>query len=634
MTTTSSAVKTAAVRYVTRGWTILPLFGVDQDGDCGCGNPDCQSPGKHPAGMAWKTINDATDAAAHYDENPHHNIGIVAGPSRLVIIDLDGPDAIAAFMSRVSPEAVKGALAVDTARGVHLYFDDATGEYGPMVGRDDDAGIDVRAGSSYVVAPPSTHKSGHVYRWRGDAGQYAENAEPLPLPAEVRTYLDQRKAGSRVRVLGDAQRIGEGQRHTTMVSLAGTMRARGMSEREIRAALDVANEERCDPPMDARDVARIAQSVSRYEPNQTRDPLALLAVLVGNQRDADAAATAPNGYAWLDEAEVAALPPTTYLVEELIPERALTMTYGRRSSGKSFDALDLGLCVATGRPYHGFATVRGPVAYVMAEGQGGAAKRIDAWKRAHGVAGPIDGFRMLMRSVRLASEESVGELVTSLAAWPDPPQLLIIDTLARCMSGLDENKASDSALLVHHLGEITRLVGCGVHLVHHAGWNDDHERGSSLLGDACDAVTAMRRLDHDDPKSAIRWKPEKTKEGEIPPPQTLRIVPVAESGSAVLETAQHAAAAVSDARDAVRVQLVVALLRRGDGAASMADVCSTLGESGAPLDASTVRAWRKKPVVAQLLADAGVSWDVSGGRGGWRLVEPDRDDQEVIWWDR
>lgn len=628
MTTRAATMRMAAVRYVTRGWSILPLFGVDADGDCGCGNPDCASPGKHPAGLSWRVIDDAELAAAHYEANPHHNIGVVAGPSRLVIIDLDGPDAIARFMDRVGAESVKGALAVDTARGVHLYFTDDAGEYGPMVGRDDDAGIDVRAGSSYVVAPPSTHKSGHVYRWRGDAGQYAEHADASPLPAAVRAYLDQRKAGSRVRVLGDAQQIGEGQRHTTLVSLAGTMRARGMSEREILAALLVANEERCSPPMDDRDVARIAQSVARYEPSQTRDPLHLLAVLVGNQRDAQADGAAQNGYAWLDEADLAALPPTRWVVEELVPERGLTMTYGRRSSGKSFDALDLGLSVATGTEYHGHATVRGPVAYVMAEGQSGAARRIAAWKQSRGVA-RVDGFRMLMRSVRLGSEESIAELVSSLEAWPEPPALLIVDTLARCMSGLDENKAADAALLVHHLGEITRLVGCGVHLVHHAGWSDEHERGSSLLGDACDGVIAMRRVEHDDAKSPIRWRVMKTKEGETPPPRTLRIVGVDGTGSAVLETAGQAAAGQADARDAVRVQLVVALLRRGEGRASMVDVQSVLGEDGRPLSGSSVREWRRKPLVAQLLADAGVGWTT---RGEWSLREqvpvPER------WYDR
>jgi len=634
VTAEPATTKSAAVRFVTRGWTILPLFGVDQDGDCGCGNPDCASPGKHPAGLAWKTIDDPDVAAAHFDENPHHNIGVVAGPSRLVIIDLDGPDAIERFMRKVPASAVKGALAVDTARGVHLYFaDDPDHPYGPMVGRDDDAGIDVRAGSSYVVAPPSTHKSGHVYAWRGNAGQYAERGDPLAIPPELHAYLEQRKAGSRVRVLGETQRIGEGQRHTTLVSLAGTMRARGMSEREILAALQVANDERCDPPLDARDVARIAQSVARYEPNQTRDPLALLQVLVGSGRRDPAEPAAPAGFVWLDEHDVASLPPTTYLVNELVPERALTMTYGRRSSGKSFDALDLGLSIATGSPYHGFETVRSPVAYVMAEGQGGAAKRVAAWKQTRGIA-TVPGFRMLMRNVRLGSEESVAELVASLDAWPDPPALLIIDTLARCMGGLDENKAADALLLVHHLSEITRLVGCGVHLVHHAGWNDQHERGSSVLGDACDGVIAMRRIDQDDVYSPIRWKPEKTKDGEIPPPQTMRIVPMGES--AVLQDAAEAGAiaqaSAAETSDQQKVDQVATMLRDHGGRATMADVRACLGGAAGPLAAASVRAWRQRPNVAIMLRDAGIAWIAYGAaRGDWTLIEraPKSDDDDA-----
>ena len=44
------------------------------------------------------------------------------------------------------------------------------------------------------------------------------------------------------------------------------MRRRGMGEAEILAALQVANEQRCQPPLEAREVEKIAASVARYEP--------------------------------------------------------------------------------------------------------------------------------------------------------------------------------------------------------------------------------------------------------------------------------------------------------------------------------------------------------------------------------
>src|SRR5213082_683378 len=63
-------------------------------------------------------------------------------------------------------------------------------------------------------------------------------------------------------------RIPEGERNDTLASLAGTMRRRGMTEREIAAALLAVNEGRCDPPLDEAEVRRIATSVARYDPTE------------------------------------------------------------------------------------------------------------------------------------------------------------------------------------------------------------------------------------------------------------------------------------------------------------------------------------------------------------------------------
>ena len=61
--------------------------------------------------------------------------------------------------------------------------------------------------------------------------------------------------------------IKEGSRNSTLTSLAGTMRARGMTEESIYAALLAENNARCNPPLDEAEVKKIAHSVSRYQPN-------------------------------------------------------------------------------------------------------------------------------------------------------------------------------------------------------------------------------------------------------------------------------------------------------------------------------------------------------------------------------
>jgi putative DNA primase/helicase len=60
--------------------------------------------------------------------------------------------------------------------------------------------------------------------------------------------------------------IPEGQRNDTLMSLAGTMRRRGMGAEEIEAALLVTDNKRCDPPLPEDEVRKIAFSVCRYKP--------------------------------------------------------------------------------------------------------------------------------------------------------------------------------------------------------------------------------------------------------------------------------------------------------------------------------------------------------------------------------
>jgi hypothetical protein len=59
-----------------------------------------------------------------------------------------------------------------------------------------------------------------------------------------------------------------GGRHAMLTSLGGTMRRRGMDAAEIDAALQAVNQRRCDPPLDAAEVTRIAECMANYKPAQ------------------------------------------------------------------------------------------------------------------------------------------------------------------------------------------------------------------------------------------------------------------------------------------------------------------------------------------------------------------------------
>jgi primase-polymerase (primpol)-like protein len=74
--------------------------------------------------------------------------------------------------------------------------------------------------------------------------------------------LDRRRHHTRARVIPNV--IPQGQRHNTLVSLAGTMWKRGMCADAIEAALQETNQRQCDPPYVRKHINQIIQSMQRW----------------------------------------------------------------------------------------------------------------------------------------------------------------------------------------------------------------------------------------------------------------------------------------------------------------------------------------------------------------------------------
>jgi putative DNA primase/helicase len=127
----------------------------------------------------------------------------------------------------------------------------STGVLGP--------GPDVKGEGGAIVVAPSLHMSGKRYRWGNDA----------PIVDAPEWFLRLLRAEHKSRANWSAAIGGsilEGQRNDTLMSLAETMRRRGMGAEEIEAALLVTNNKRCDPPLAEDEVRKIASSVCRYKP--------------------------------------------------------------------------------------------------------------------------------------------------------------------------------------------------------------------------------------------------------------------------------------------------------------------------------------------------------------------------------
>jgi hypothetical protein len=185
------------------------------------------------------------------------------------------------------------------------------------------------------------------------------------------------------------------------------------------------------------------------------------------------------------------LPPPVPLISGIMDLDSLVLLYGARGSYKSFLGIDMGACIATGTRWHGYQVTQGNVLMVAAEGVGGLSMRFEAWNDYHALNAIPDGrFHILPEPVNMLAPASVGELAE--AAVDIGAKFIILDTLARCMVGGDENSSRDGGMVIEQMDSIKRKTGACVMAVHHAGKNlEAGARGSSAFEAAADTVLSV-----------------------------------------------------------------------------------------------------------------------------------------------
>jgi len=201
--------------------------------------------------------------------------------------------------------------------------------------------------------------------------------------------------------------------------------------------------------------------------------------------------------------ELLKLKEPLWIVNAMVPD-GLVVCYGKPKRGKSFRALDLSLCVATGKDFHGEKIGKtGRVLYVAAEGGAAAVRnRVLAWCKANDVdPKSLEGkWELVDTGIALNLPESVKEFL-EVNRDGGKCALIVLDTLARNTRG-DENSAKDMSMAIKGCDMIRETTGAAVMLVHHEGWSAKRIRGSSVLQGAPDAVIRVAR-DRDDYTTVI-----------------------------------------------------------------------------------------------------------------------------------
>jgi len=181
-----------------------------------------------------------------WTKTPDAQIGIPTGElNHLFVVDVDGPEGERAAQKMNLPET----FTVLTRQGRwQFWFRQPEGMRSKCTASVLAPQLDTRGDGGYVIAPPSIHHQTHKpYRVVKDlpwAPAPIELLEPQPAPRS-----------------SNGNTIPQGQRHRTMLSIAGALRARGLSREVVLAELESANMRLCVPPLDAAEIQKLADFV-------------------------------------------------------------------------------------------------------------------------------------------------------------------------------------------------------------------------------------------------------------------------------------------------------------------------------------------------------------------------------------
>ena len=252
----------AAIKYAQEGFPVFPCKGK---------TPAC------PHGFKDAT-SDEEKLKKLWNDKPY-NIGLATGGG-FVVLDVDhhngGADGLET-LARLQQEhgELPETWTVRTGTGgLHYYFlcDDEK----LTIASAFQPGLDYRGNGGYVIVPPSIHpETGKPYNW-----VEGKNPSKMTVMAQLpewlhRLMLEGRKGNTsknpeQTTVEEQPYRqeapdmITEGTRNDELYRLACSLRAKGLTERGILAAIQEENQSRCNPPLPDKEIRQICKQAAKY----------------------------------------------------------------------------------------------------------------------------------------------------------------------------------------------------------------------------------------------------------------------------------------------------------------------------------------------------------------------------------
>ncbi len=260
--------------------------------------------------------------------------------------------------------------------------------------------------------------------------------------------------------------ISNGSRHKELLSLAGSMRRRGLGKEEIFAALKVTNHLRCQPPLDETEVLELCQDVvQRYAPEDQ-------STFTNSQNGASRKSTGAKEFIFTSLNQLLAEPEedVSFVWEKTLPVGGFSICSAKPKVGKSTVARNLALGVSRGEPFLGRETVKGKVLYLCLE-----EKRAEIAKHFRRMGTSDDDIQIAFAT----PENALTALEVAIA--DHEPLLTIIDPLSRLLRVRDFNDYGSMSRALEPFIDLARKMGCHILALHHDG-KGERDGGDAVLG--------------------------------------------------------------------------------------------------------------------------------------------------------
>ena len=418
--------------------------------------------GKIPyKGFAWPELatTDATIIRNWFDQWPKSNYAIACGPSKLLVLDVDGNKGRESLQKLQERMKLGKPTVVTGTGGLHYYFRCSDPNTRNSVGLLD-AGLDIRTNGGYVVGPGSIHPdTGKEYTWFG--GSRPQSLHRVPPELLVRIYTRNTRESR-----ATEGPIPESYRNAHLASLAGSMRRKGASESVLSAALQTANREQCAPPLSEAEVERIAHSIARYKPEEINIERIVSTYTRGSRNKPQARIAAVTRAIDVEEKEV------NWFWKPWIPEGKVTLVEGDPGTCKTYIVLTLAARLSRGLPFPGETEAREPGATVYLTAEDGIDDTIvPRFTRAGGDKAKlfcVEGIqtgdaRFPIAPISMADLDALDGVLAEIK-----PKLLVLDPVQGFLGAkVDMNQSNQVRPLMKGISDLVERHGCSCLILRH-----------------------------------------------------------------------------------------------------------------------------------------------------------------------